>query len=108
MKDYRLSRAERETVLSYDMESRAWEVTTCVPKHTRRLERLYGPGKILDRFGTTRWTLPEAAISIRKPKAVTDAQREATKKLRNLRNGRGSETLKPETSLPVPPAELPF
>lgn len=57
-----LTPAEKETLVQYDMESRKFTVNTIVPKHIRRLTKLFGPGQIVDTFGTSRWVLEKLPL----------------------------------------------
>lgn len=65
-----LAPEEKETLCVYDMRDRVWIVTTIVPKHIRRITKLHGPGTVLDKFGTMRWTLPTNAVQFPKRQAT--------------------------------------
>jgi len=74
-------RAQQETVLVYEEESRVWRAYSCVPKHIRKLSVIAevtpvdtGPdGEVL----AVRATLTDKQVRMVAPRVLTEEQREA-------------------------------
>lgn len=75
------SKAEQETVLVFDNESREWKAYTAVPKHIRKLMELGGEIQIMEsgEEGTPiaiQCILSEKNVTLRKERLLTEEQRQ--------------------------------
>ena len=75
---YRLTAAEQETSLNMAADNRGeWDVCSADAVMQRRLERAGAVCYREDGYGTKWYKLPAAAVSIRKPRELSDEQRAA-------------------------------
>ena len=76
-----LSRMEQETVLCRAADEDTWTVSCADPAVQRKLIKLFGPGEPMNPY-EIRWYLPKTAVSFRKPREASPAQRAAMAKAR--------------------------
>jgi len=98
--DVRLSPAERETVITYNEETKSWHAWTCIPAHYRKfqtsgwaLEKEVVRDDVLEQ---ATFSAPAKGIAIRDPKPrtrnISDEQRTAMSE--RLQNYHKSKTQK--------------
>lgn len=100
---YRLTPAERETVICRAADERQWSVFTEDPVVIRKLDRLFEAVEVTTHG--KRYELPLAAISFRRPRKLTGKQLKAARarmaKL-NAKSSAGVEDSAPEGGDPYP------
>jgi len=76
---YRLTREERETIITRSDASDTWNVFTCSPAVIRRLDK-WAKAINEERIGgevvSKEYEVPKASVGIHKPRKVTEAQRQ--------------------------------
>lgn len=68
------SRAETETIIRRSAADDSWVVFSEDPVIIRKMTRLYGAGRTISAVGVS-WSVPLAAVGLRKPRVYTDEQR---------------------------------
>lgn len=71
------SNAERETIIRRAADEQDWEVYSEDPRVVRKLTKLFGPGVSGSQSDGSVWTLPKTAVSFRKPRVLTQEQKDA-------------------------------
>jgi hypothetical protein len=78
-KPYRLTREERETIITRSDASDTWNVFTCSPPVMRRIDK-WAKAINEERIGgevvSKEYEVPKSCVSIHKPRKVTDAMRQ--------------------------------
>ncbi|QUW39738.1 hypothetical protein J8Y18_11275 [Bacillus cereus] len=89
------STKEKETVLTFDNETKEWSAYSCVPKHIRKLLEIVGEENVTviesdndDRLLAVKCTLEDKQVSMKKVRQYSEGQKRGmAERMKAVRDG---------------------